>query len=195
MREAGWDVHGIEINRDAVDAAQRAGLDNVLAGDFLTTTSANSQYDVVRFWHTLEHVSAPSRYVREAWQRLKPGGTLIVGVPNYRSLMSRIGTRDWFYLDVPRHLWHFTRKTLHDTVNRAGGWDGRVEVRTESTSTPLLGTVDYMMHWGERLLNSRVAWYAGLPVSTTFDTIGMGDSLVLTAKATKDEPASGRRTT
>jgi SAM-dependent methyltransferase len=178
LQTAGWDVHGVELSATAVEAAHRAGLDGVVAGD-LVDTEPDQEYDAIRFWHTLEHVHSPRAQLDAARLRLKRGGALIVGVPNFGSLLSHVGGQDWFYLDVPRHLWHFQRRTLAELVEGAGF---RVRsLRVRSTSTALLGTIDYRMHWGERLLGSRKAWYAALPVEATLDVARLGDGLELIA--------------
>jgi SAM-dependent methyltransferase len=178
LREAQWEVHGVEVNESAVAAAREAGLDRVIAGQL--TDLPEETHDAVRFWHVLEHVQDPKRQLVEARKRLRPGGTLTIGVPNYRSLLSRTARNDWFYLDVPRHLWHFDRSTLRRLVESCGF---RVDsVRVQSTSTPLLGTIDYRLGWGERLLKSRSAFYAALPVAAALDAAGAGDALVLTAR-------------
>jgi SAM-dependent methyltransferase len=178
LRAAGWDVHGIEPSERAVTAARASGLETVVAGE-LTEAPLNGRYDVIRFWHVLEHVASPAAQLDAARERLQPGGRLVLGVPNLGSLMARLSLRNWFYLDVPRHLWHFQRRTLRDLVERCGF---RVEsVRLESTATPVLGSIDYMIGWGERLVSSRKAWYLGLPVAVALDAVKQGDAITLVA--------------
>ncbi len=40
---------------------------------------------------------------------LSANGALIIAVPNAGGLQARIFGPQWFHLDVPRHLYHFTR--------------------------------------------------------------------------------------
>ena len=178
LRAVGWEVHGIEVSERAVEAAHRSGLDSVVAGDLLDSP-ADPRYDVIRFWHALEHVDSPAAQVEAAWKRLKPGGKLVLGVPNLGSLMAKLTLQNWFYLDVPRHLWHFRRRTLSDLVERCGF--SVDSVRLESTATPVLGTIDYTAKWGERLVASRKAWYLGLPVAVALDAVKQGDAITLVA--------------
>jgi SAM-dependent methyltransferase len=181
MREAGWDPYGVEISPRAVAAAHEAGLDQVIVGDLLECPLPEERFDAIRFWHVLEHVADPKAQLLKARALLQRGGTLMIGVPNYASLLSRVSRNGWFYLDVPRHLWHFDRHSLRELVTSAGF---RVErLRTESTSTPLLGTIDFALKTDERLLSSRRAFYAGLPVEALLDTVGFGDALVVTARS------------
>ena len=43
---------------------------------------------------------------------LKPGGLLIIAVPNYTSFDARYYGPDWAAYDVPRHLWHFAPASI-----------------------------------------------------------------------------------
>jgi hypothetical protein len=51
---------------------------------------------------------------------LRPGGRLIIAVPNYASWQSRYARGGWFHLDVPRHLFHFTPAALARLLREAG---------------------------------------------------------------------------
>jgi SAM-dependent methyltransferase len=179
LREAGWRPHGIEISALAVAAARSAGLDEVRAGDLLDAGYPDGRFDAVRFWHSLEHVQSPRRQLNEARRVLRPSGTLTIGVPNFASLLSKRAGDRWYYLDVPRHLWHFEPRTLAELVERCGFRVTRV--RTMSGSTALLGTMAYARGHDETLVGNRRAWYAALPIAAALDTIGAGDALELTA--------------
>jgi SAM-dependent methyltransferase len=74
----------------------------------------------VILWHVLEHVPSPRDTIREAARILKPGGTLLVAVPNFGSWEARWSRDKWFHLDVPRHLTHFTPRTLNRVLEEAG---------------------------------------------------------------------------
>jgi SAM-dependent methyltransferase len=179
LREANWEVHGVEPDAGAVSAAHHAGLLNVRAGELHDQDYPPGRFGAVRFWHSLEHVPSPAKQLAEAHRVLRPGGSLTIGVPNFGSLLARRTGDQWFALDVPRHLWHFTRQTLRDEVERAGFEVG--SLRLVSSPTTLLGTIDYKRQTGERLVRSRKAWYATLPLSVALDVAGMGDAIQLVA--------------
>ena len=66
-------------------------------------------------WSSLEHVHEPRLAVRAAREVLRPGGLLVVYVPNLGSWSFRTFGEHWFALDLPRHLTHFTPETLGRT--------------------------------------------------------------------------------
>jgi SAM-dependent methyltransferase len=179
LREAGWGCHGVELSSAAARVASAAGLD-IRAGDLLDAGFRDASFDVVRFWHVLEHVPSPRQQLDEARRLLRPGGRLVVGVPNAGSLLARSFGPRWYYLDVPRHLWHFDRQSVTRLAAECGF--ERVRARLVSTPTALLGTAGYLTGRGERLLDRRRLWQALIPVAAALDRAGLGDAIHLTAR-------------
>jgi len=64
------------------------------------------QYDVVSMYHYLEHTADPDRELRAARQVVRPGGHLLVEVPDAESRLSRVLGRWWLPWLQPQHL-HF----------------------------------------------------------------------------------------
>jgi len=77
-------------------------------------------FDCITLWHSLEHVRDPSAILRDCKKILKPGGVLLIAVPDAGGLEARTFGARWFHLDVPRHLFHFTRKSLASVLRAAG---------------------------------------------------------------------------
>jgi SAM-dependent methyltransferase len=118
-RRAGWDVVGVEFAKGAAETARRQFDLEIVAGDFLTTF-IDGLFDVVTMWHTLEHLPDPAGAIDRAARVLKPGGRLIVSVPNSASLQAGWGGGDWFHLDLPRHVYHFNERSLTALLERHG---------------------------------------------------------------------------
>lgn len=179
LRTIGWQCTGVEIDGAAVDAAHEAGLDDVHEGELATVDFEGRSFELVRFWHSLEHTRSPRAQLRIARRLLRPGGQLLIGVPSFGSLLARRLRDRSFYLDVPRHLWHFEPGTLRAVVEAEGF---RVEsVRLRSGSEPLLRSVESLLPQTRRVLGSRLAWKAALPVAALLDAAGRGDALELVA--------------
>lgn len=120
MRQQGWQVTGIEIATDAVERVRsELGLE-VLAGSLPHPDLEPESFDVITMWQSLEHVHEPREVLRAAHQLLTPDGLLFATVPNIDSLGFRWFGADWFALDLPRHLSHFTPMTLPVLLERSG---------------------------------------------------------------------------
>jgi len=120
MSDQGWNVTGLDAAVGAVREIQdELGL-NALAGSLPHPDLHSGSFDVVTMWHSLEHVHHPLDILREAYRVLAPGGKLVVATPNIESLPYYWFGQSWFGLDLPRHLTHFTPKTLRDMLSTAG---------------------------------------------------------------------------
>jgi SAM-dependent methyltransferase len=103
MRENGWDAEGIELNDSAVQTAQARGLP-VRRIDLTELAAENTgQYDAVCSFQVLEHVPNTGDILQSCCALLKPGGRLIIGVPNADSYLCY----QFNLLDMPPH--HLTR--------------------------------------------------------------------------------------
>ncbi|PZR23941.1 MAG: methyltransferase [Flavobacterium psychrophilum] len=104
----GWDIVGVEPNTKAKSIAESKGVKflNVLAD------MPNHSADAITMWHVLEHVPDVEAQITELKRILKPDGVLIVAVPNYKSFDAKYYGKFWAAYDVPRHLWHFSKKAI-----------------------------------------------------------------------------------
>ncbi|MBT2556922.1 class I SAM-dependent methyltransferase [Hymenobacter sp. ISL-91] len=106
----GWQVAGWEPNAGArTEASRRVGQSIGLAGlvDF-----QEASFDAITLWHVLEHVHELNDTLRQLIRLLRPGGLLVIAVPNVESLDAQHYGPDWAAYDVPRHLYHFSPKTM-----------------------------------------------------------------------------------
>jgi 2-polyprenyl-3-methyl-5-hydroxy-6-metoxy-1,4-benzoquinol methylase len=110
----GWKVTGVEPNAKA-----RISGENKLSRESASKIYAeinqlknDVQFDVITLWHVLEHVPNLDIYIKALKSRLKPNGTLIVAVPNFKSYDANYYKQFWAAFDVPRHLWHFSKKSI-----------------------------------------------------------------------------------
>lgn len=120
MREKGWVDFGIETaGAAAVYAQEKMGI-NVLNCKLDEASFADKYFDIVTFWHALEHFHDPSAVLAAVNRILKPDGHLLIALPNFRSLQARIMKRDWYHLDIPRHIFHFTPQTITQLLAKTG---------------------------------------------------------------------------
>jgi len=112
MKTEDWVLHGIEISpNEAKMAAESTGA-QVFVGDILDAPFAPQTFDVITALHAMEHVYHPQQVFRKVWQWLKPGGILYLQVPNIEGLEAHIFGSYWFGLEMPRHLSHFSPKSM-----------------------------------------------------------------------------------
>jgi SAM-dependent methyltransferase len=118
-RAAGWDADGIEPSLRGVEGARTLGVELARAGIEDAAVRARS-LDAVTLWHVLEHLDAPGPALERIAAWLRPGGLLLVGVPNLGSVQAWLGGARWYHLDVPRHRTHFTVDGLHALLRASG---------------------------------------------------------------------------
>ncbi|PHS62284.1 MAG: methyltransferase [Flavobacterium sp.] len=107
-KEANWKVSGVEPNEGAKKLAQEKGINlQETINDFNGKT-----FDVITMWHVLEHVPNLEETILTIEKLLKPNGTLIIAVPNYKSFDANHYKEHWAAYDVPRHLWHFSQTSM-----------------------------------------------------------------------------------
>jgi 2-polyprenyl-3-methyl-5-hydroxy-6-metoxy-1,4-benzoquinol methylase len=107
-RRAGFAAEGIEPSSRGIRAAREQYGVDLRPEEIATATVATGSLDAVTLWHVLEHLDDPGAALAAIAGWLRPGGVILIGVPNLASLQARLGGPRWFHLDVPRHRTHFT---------------------------------------------------------------------------------------
>jgi 2-polyprenyl-3-methyl-5-hydroxy-6-metoxy-1,4-benzoquinol methylase len=107
-KENGWQTIGIEPSEKAKGIAKNKGVSFVEQ----TSTLENYSFDVISMWHVLEHVPNLDNQIKELKRLLKPNGTLIIAVPNFKSFDAKHYGKFWAAYDVPIHFWHFSKKAI-----------------------------------------------------------------------------------
>lgn len=116
----GWDVEGIELNEAAAAfAREHLGL-TVTTSPVEASDLADNAYDAVVMQMVLEHIPAPVSCLQRLHRAMKPGGELIVAVPNFASRVIDLFGEHAYFLHVPQHMSHFTPETLGRTFEESG---------------------------------------------------------------------------
>lgn len=76
--------------------------------------------DLVTAYAVLEHVPDVGEMVRDISQILRPGGNLVIDVPNTRSWYQNIARNSWLWLIPPAHLHYFTPQSLTRVLESCG---------------------------------------------------------------------------
>ena len=107
-KQNGWETIGVEPSEKAKAIASKKGVGFVEE----TRTLENHSFDVITMWHVLEHVPDLDFQIKELKRLLKPTGSLIVAVPNFKSFDAKHYGAFWAAYDVPIHFWHFSKKAI-----------------------------------------------------------------------------------
>ena len=104
----GWNTTGIEPSERAKAIAIGKGI------SFVDNTSdlVEGSFDVITMWHVLEHVPDLDFQIKELKRLLKPTGTLVIAVPNFKSFDAKHYGAFWAAYDVPIHFWHFSKNAI-----------------------------------------------------------------------------------
>ncbi len=119
MQQLGWRVAGCELSRSGVDASRALGL-AVDQGTLEDGRYPAESFDVLRLDQVFEHLRDPRRFLCEAHRVVKPGGFLIIGVPNADAASYKLFGPYWGLLGLPFHLFQYTTRALETLVTDAG---------------------------------------------------------------------------
>lgn len=119
MQNKGWRVKGIEPDEEARELAKKLYGLHVDDASGLENINDNS-FDAITLWHVLEHVHQLHGYIEHLKRILKPKGKIFIAVPNYQSRDSGIYRSFWAAYDVPRHLYHFSPKSIEVLMKKHG---------------------------------------------------------------------------
>lgn len=116
LHTSGISAYGYEPHDNAINIAKQK-----LRNSLLTREEAFSKkYDIITLWHVLEHIPNYDLILSELKKCLTPGGRIIIAVPNYHSYDAKFYKNYWAAYDVPRHLWHFTSKSIQSIAKKFG---------------------------------------------------------------------------
>jgi SAM-dependent methyltransferase len=112
LLDSGVDARGIDPARRVLPGVpvEHANLEEHVDHDL----------DAAVMWHVLEHVDDPGAALRRVHGWLRPGGMLLVAVPNVRSIQRALAGNRWLHYDVPRHRVHLSPAGLYRLLGATG---------------------------------------------------------------------------
>lgn len=121
-KTVGFNVTAIEMDGDSICfLREKMHIDAIQSSDPSDNLSSDCRdYDVISLWHSLEHMREPWTLLKLAASRLKPGGVLVIAVPNPVALQARILKSRWLHYDIPRHLFDMPPSWMRDVLLNAG---------------------------------------------------------------------------
>jgi 2-polyprenyl-3-methyl-5-hydroxy-6-metoxy-1,4-benzoquinol methylase len=127
-RDAGYEVEGTDLSKH-VSETLPAKVGIPVHHGTIESIAFGRKYDIVTMLHVLEHTTDPLSTIDRAKEILSPGGFIIVVVPNYRSLDTRIKdtlsrlklkSRPYKHLALGHHNFVFSIRSLERLGEKAG---------------------------------------------------------------------------
>ncbi|MBN1661684.1 MAG: class I SAM-dependent methyltransferase [Anaerolineae bacterium] len=189
--EHGWETHGVELVESAAAYCRDILGLHVVTGDLLDAAYPDDHFDVITLWNVFEHLYAPAATLHELKRIVKPGGWLVMAVPNPDSLDAHLFGPAWAGYDVPRHLYTFPTRVLHQLLSREGF--KVVDRRCVDSSHFIFflslrfWLMDHpawarLVSWAQRLEQSRVVRLLTAPYFRLVDILGQGPVVTVVAR-------------
>ncbi len=166
-KQNGYDVYGIEVSEFAVKyAKEKFGL-NINNTALENSDFPDNSFDIITFWHTVEHLSSPEITLKKAEQLLKPGGYLIIAVPNVDDVIGqefyRFVNRQYFQIYTPDskepHLYHFSVDTLKLLLQKCNF--KIIKIKTDFCQVdPYWRIIEYVSYYVSKMLRKK--WYLAI---------------------------------
>lgn len=118
-QKSGFDCLGLEPEPESRAYALSRGL-NVRPDLFLDAGFPSNSFDAITMFGVLEHLNNPGKMLADIWDCLKPGGVVMVIVPNVYSLANGTLHSQGRTFTGRNHLSYFSWGTLTDLFTRSG---------------------------------------------------------------------------
>jgi SAM-dependent methyltransferase len=119
MEKHGWETTGLEPDEGARKLARELYRVTLREPGELYKLQSGS-FDAVTLWHVLEHVHELHSYIEKLGALIKEEGRIFIAVPNYTSTDATIYKNYWAAYDVPRHLYHFSPRSMQLLMKKHG---------------------------------------------------------------------------
>ena len=160
LTKKGWNAVGYEPNRKARAQAEKEGVVHITS----LNNVGSSEYDLIAFWHSLEHVFFLEDTLKKTIKGLNKNGMIIIACPNYRSWDARHYNSFWAAYDTPRHLRHFAPDSLKKILTPMG--------MRQVNQWPLLLDAIYVSMLSEKNLKNRFWFIKGLAFGLYSNIVG-----------------------
>lgn len=146
LHEEGWQVVGFERNEEQANRVSKETGFKVFSGSLsqIAPHSEAEKFDLILLFNVIEHLSIPDGVLKECRELLSAKGRVLLNAPNFLSWQAQFSKAKWAHLDVPRHLFHFSKPAFESLFSRTG-------LALEQTHT--VSWVHDPYGWDQSLLN------------------------------------------
>lgn len=108
----GYDIYGVDPYENILECVLPEVRSRVKNSSILNTKFPENFFDVIVMKQVLEHIYDINAVIREIRRILKKDGIAYVEVPNFNCKEAKLFEKFWYNLEIPRHLYQFTKETL-----------------------------------------------------------------------------------
>jgi 2-polyprenyl-3-methyl-5-hydroxy-6-metoxy-1,4-benzoquinol methylase len=173
MKDKGMRVYGVEPGDFDREGNIKYNL-NIKKRGLLKARYPKEYFDLITMNHVLEHLSEPKKEIHEVHRILKKHGTFILGIPNTNSLAFSIFKKNWYQLDIPRHLWNFSNKNLKLFLEKNGF--NIKKIRYNSRPSQFSVSLEYKLGIKNRILEQLLN-IIFLPLTWLVNSLKIGDQI------------------
>jgi 2-polyprenyl-3-methyl-5-hydroxy-6-metoxy-1,4-benzoquinol methylase len=177
-----WNLYGLDNSELACQNTKEKGF-RVFCGDLLGVELPSNFFDEVYMGQVIEHVNDPRKTIRKLNSIMKVDGLLTMGTPNIDSLAAKTFKSYWFALEVPRHLYLFSRKTLSGILEEEGFRVAIVKYDREPKTA--IRSIDYFLGGNSVNINPILwhsLWYILSPFSIFLSIFGKTSIMTVTSR-------------
>lgn len=116
LKNRNWQVTGVEPDPDARKNIPK----NISTHSNTNKLPTDENYSSISLFHVLEHVHELEKTLKVLIEKLDKSGVIVLALPNYKSYDANKYDQYWAGYDVPRHLYHFSQKSIHQLAKTFG---------------------------------------------------------------------------
>lgn len=120
LKKRGYDVTGIELQKEAVQLARKKLQKKVFALDVIKDKLPSGKYDLISMLGLIEHVKDPNLLIKKCASLLRKEGLVLIQTPNSGSIPARILRRYWPPYSPVEHIHLFSKDALTKLLEKNG---------------------------------------------------------------------------
>ncbi|MDQ3239087.1 MAG: class I SAM-dependent methyltransferase [bacterium] len=151
MKNNNWQVYGMEINPFLVKKLKEKFSDsNIYILDQFLNDKISQKFDIITFWHVIEHLTTPLDTLLKAKNLLNKKGELFIEVPNVDSFVFSLFKQKYTWLRIPDHVYYYSPKSLQKLLEESG-------YKNVKITSPIKSNLNFSLNLYNAVSNKKMA--------------------------------------